>query len=179
MSEFDLTKSRQELIANLDKKCWSKERFVREFLVKEDDSLIAELLRGGYDLLNTLPTNKLDVVVNRTLSVCDKIKTLYFKGELYVYDFNFEKLNGIYDELFNHVKWDEHYDLPWTDIFYLIKKMKTTDKYKIKFTSPDKQKIVKLLVDKHDFNIERVEKTLQPILKGLEKKQQKKLGDFG
>jgi len=83
-----------------------------------------------------------------------------------------------YDELFEHVKWSEHSDLPWTDIFYLIKKMKVTDKYNIKFRSPDKQKIVKLLVDKHDFNIERVEKTLQPVLKEKEKKQQKKLGDF-
>ena len=83
-----------------------------------------------------------------------------------------------FDNLFEHVKWDEHYDLPWTDIFYTIKKMKVTDKYDIKFKTPDKQKIIKLLVDKHDFNVERVEKTLQPVLKEREKKQQKKLGDF-
>jgi len=83
-----------------------------------------------------------------------------------------------FDKLFEHVKWDEHYDLPWTDIFYLFKKMKVTNKYEIKFKTPDKQKIVKLLVDKHDFNVERVEKTLQPVLKERAKKQQKKLGDF-
>ncbi|MBW3001764.1 flap endonuclease-1 [Candidatus Woesearchaeota archaeon] len=83
-----------------------------------------------------------------------------------------------FDELFEAVKWDEHNDVPWTDIFYLIKKMKVTDKYDIKFKTPDKQKIIKLLVDKHDFNVERVEKTLQPVLKEREKKQQKKLGDF-
>ncbi len=83
-----------------------------------------------------------------------------------------------FDDLFERVKWPEHHDLPWTDIFYLIKKMKVTDKYDIKFKTPDKQKIVKLLVDKHDFNVERVEKTLQPVLKEREKKQQKKLGDF-
>ncbi|MBW3004543.1 flap endonuclease-1 [Candidatus Woesearchaeota archaeon] len=83
-----------------------------------------------------------------------------------------------FDDLFEAVKWDEHNDVPWTDIFYLIKKMKVTDKYEIKFNTPDKQKIIKLLVDKHDFNAERVEKTLQPVLKEREKKQQKKLGDF-
>ncbi len=83
-----------------------------------------------------------------------------------------------FDDLFERVKWSEHHDLPWTDIFYLIKKMKVTDKYDIRFKTPGKQKIVKLLVDKHDFNIERVEKALQPVLKEREKKQQKKLGDF-
>lgn len=83
-----------------------------------------------------------------------------------------------FDDLFNHVKWKEYNDLPWTDIFYTIKKMKVTDKYDIKFKTPDKQKIIKLLVDNHDFNVERVEKTLQPVLKEREKKQQKKLGDF-
>ncbi|MBD3304718.1 flap endonuclease-1 [Candidatus Woesearchaeota archaeon] len=83
-----------------------------------------------------------------------------------------------FDDLFAHVKWDEHNDIPWTDIFYLIKKMKVTDKYNIGFRTPDKQKIIKLLVDKHDFGAERVEKTLEPVLKEREKKQQKKLGDF-
>jgi len=83
-----------------------------------------------------------------------------------------------YDELFSQVKWSEHYDMPWTDVFYLIKKMPVTDKYDIQFNTPDKQKVIKLLVDKHDFNIERVEKTMQPLLKGREQKQQKKLGDF-
>lgn len=83
-----------------------------------------------------------------------------------------------YDSLFSQVKWDEHYDMPWTDVFYLIKKMKVTDDYNICFSTPDKQKIIKLLVDNHDFNAERVEKTLQPILKEREKRQQKKLGDF-
>jgi len=83
-----------------------------------------------------------------------------------------------FDDLFERVKWSEYHDLPWTDIFYLIKKMKVTDKYDIKFKIPDKQKIVKLLVDNHDFNIERIEKALQPVLKEREKKQQKRLGDF-
>lgn len=83
-----------------------------------------------------------------------------------------------FDNLFAEVKWDENSDVPWTDIFYLIKKMKVTDKYRIKFNTPDKQKIIKLLVDNHDFNEERVEKTLQPVLKEQQKKHQKKLGDF-
>ena len=83
-----------------------------------------------------------------------------------------------FDDLFKHVKWDEQYELPWTDIFYAFKKMKVTDDYNIHFEMPDKQKIISLLVDKHDFSVERVEKTRQPLLKEREKKQQKRLGDF-
>lgn len=83
-----------------------------------------------------------------------------------------------FDVLFEQVKWGEHCDLPWTDIFYLIKQMKVTDKYDIRFGTPDRQRIARLLVDNHDFSIDRVEGALEPVLKEKEKKQQKRLGDF-
>lgn len=83
-----------------------------------------------------------------------------------------------FDDLFSKAKWGEHYDIPWTDIFYLIKTLKVTDRYDIKFRTPDKQKVIRLLVDKHDFGVERVEKSLEPVLKERGRRQQKKLGDF-
>lgn len=42
-------------------------------------------------------------------------------------------------------------------------KPEVTSKYKLKWQEPDREKVVKLLVDKHDFSIERVEKVMDKI----------------
>ena len=82
------------------------------------------------------------------------------------------------DNLFKEAKWGENSQLPWTDIFYLIKKMPVTDKYQLKWKNIDKEKILKLLVDHHDFSEERVNSTINKLTKETEKKKQKGLGDF-
>jgi flap endonuclease-1 len=83
-----------------------------------------------------------------------------------------------FDKLFEEVKWDEHVDVPWTEIFYLFKKMPVTDKYKVKFGTPDKEGLVKFLVKGHDFSLDRVNNALEPIVKLNKKRAQKSLGDF-
>ncbi len=83
-----------------------------------------------------------------------------------------------FGKLFKEVKWDDYFDCAWEDIFSFFKKEHTTDKYEIRFGYPDKEKITKFLVDGHDFSAERVEKSLAPILRQKEKRQQKSLGDF-
>ncbi len=82
------------------------------------------------------------------------------------------------DELFKDVKWDEYFGYPWQDVYYLIKKMPVTKKYKLKWSLPNPEKIRKLLVDEHDFLLERVDSTLAKLLKEKEKKQQKALGKW-
>lgn len=82
------------------------------------------------------------------------------------------------DALFKEAKWDKNFKFPWTDVFYLIKKMPVTDKYKLKWKGIDKDKILKILVDKHDFSEERVNNTLKKLIEEKEKKKQKGLTDF-
>ena len=89
-----------------------------------------------------------------------------------------KKYKSDLDSLFKESKWDEHFEFPWTDVFYLIKKIPVTDKYKLEWKNIDKNKIMKILVDKHNFSEERVNKTLSKLTKETEKKQQKGLGDF-
>ncbi len=89
-----------------------------------------------------------------------------------------KKYKSDFDGLFKESKWDENFKFPWTDVFYLIKKMPVTDKYKLKWKNIDPDKVVKILVDKHDFSEERVNNTLKKLVKEKEKKQQKSLGDF-
>ncbi|MBU0667213.1 MAG: flap endonuclease-1 [Nanoarchaeota archaeon] len=89
------------------------------------------------------------------------------------------KLHGNnYDEIFEEVEWDKYFDIPWTEVFYTIKHMKTTDDYLLEWQTPDKDAVVDLLVHKHDFGLERIESTMNKLLKGRPDKTQKGLGDF-
>jgi flap endonuclease-1 len=83
-----------------------------------------------------------------------------------------------FDELFKEAKWDQHVDVPWTEIFYLFKKMPVTNRYKITFKKPDKEGLIKFLVKGHDFSLDRVNNALEPILKLNKARAQKSLGDF-
>ena len=83
-----------------------------------------------------------------------------------------------FDNLFKEVKWNEHFEFPWTEVYYLIKKMPTTDEYELEWSSIDKGNLHKLLVDEHDFSEERVKSTLEKFNKETKKKQQKSLADF-
>jgi len=83
-----------------------------------------------------------------------------------------------FDSLFNEVKWDDNFEFPWTEVYYLIKKMPTTDNYELKWNDIDREGLFKLLVTEHDFSEERVNSTLERFTKGTAKKQQKSLSDF-
>ena len=89
-----------------------------------------------------------------------------------------KKYKKDFDSLFKEVEWDKTFDFKWTEIYYLIKKMPVTDDYEIKFKDIDEKKIFDLLVKQHDFSEERVNNTIQKLLKEKEAKQQKSLAEF-
>jgi flap endonuclease-1 len=83
-----------------------------------------------------------------------------------------------FDTLFKEVKWNDYFDFPWTDVFYLIKKIPTTNNYNLKWENVNNEKIKDMLIDKYEFSEQRVENTLEKQKKETSKKQQKSLGDF-
>jgi len=83
-----------------------------------------------------------------------------------------------FDSLFKEIKWDSHFDFPWTEVYYLIKKIPTTDKYDLKWNDIEHERLYGLLVDKHDFSEHRVKTTLEKLKIKTSGKQQKSLGDF-
>jgi flap endonuclease-1 len=87
-----------------------------------------------------------------------------------------KKYEKDFDSMFKEVKWD--FEFPWTEVYYLIKKMPVSKDYKLEWKDIDKEKLVKLLVDKHDFSEERVNNTIHKLMEEKEAKQQKGLGDF-
>lgn len=82
-----------------------------------------------------------------------------------------KKHNSDFNALFEEVKWNEHSETPWQDIIYLFKNIPISKEYKLEWMMPDKEKIVHLLCEMHDFSRERVEKTVDSIItsqKGLD-----------
>jgi flap endonuclease-1 len=82
------------------------------------------------------------------------------------------------DALFEEVKWNESFDIPWTDVYYLFKKMPVTDDYKLEWKEPNWDKLNELLVEKHDFSQVRLNSAKEKLTKHKESKQQKGLGEF-
>ena len=83
-----------------------------------------------------------------------------------------------FEELFKKVEWKKTFDFSWEEIYYLIKKMPVNKNYSLEFKKINKEKILKLLVEEHDFSEERINNALQPLLKEQESKKQRSLQDF-
>ena len=89
-----------------------------------------------------------------------------------------EKHKDNFDAIFEDAKWGEHYDFSWKKIFDIIKNMPVIDDYEVSFKDPDFVKIKELLVDEHDFSLERVESTLAKLAEYKKLNAQKGLSDF-
>ncbi len=83
-----------------------------------------------------------------------------------------------FETLFNEVNWNKYFNFGWKTAFDTIKHMPVTDDYKLKWNDVNREKIIELLVEKHEFNRERVEKNLDELEEETKKGKQKGLGDF-
>lgn len=89
-----------------------------------------------------------------------------------------KKYGSDFNSLFKEVRWKEFFDFDWEEVYYLIKKMPTTNDYELKWGNINIVEIKKLLVEEHDFSEERISKTLEKMAKKEEIKNQKGLGEF-
>ncbi|MBI2663510.1 flap endonuclease-1 [Candidatus Woesearchaeota archaeon] len=79
-----------------------------------------------------------------------------------------------FDKIFKEVE----ADFNWKEVYAVFKSMPIMKNYQLKWQAPDEEKIIKLLVDKHDFSEDRVKKTLEKLNNSKSKQSQKGLGDF-
>jgi len=82
-----------------------------------------------------------------------------------------------YDSIFREAKWEENFDYSWQEVFEAIKNMKVSDDYDLKWKPVNKERLIELLVDEHDFSKERVENALAKLEESNDRKQ-KSLTDF-
>lgn len=89
-----------------------------------------------------------------------------------------KKYKKDFDILFQEVEWQKSFDIEWGQVFDLIRNMPVDNNYKMKWTNFSKNKVFELLVEKHEFSAERVEKTIQNLNKLIQNQQQKGLGEW-
>jgi flap endonuclease-1 len=89
-----------------------------------------------------------------------------------------QKYHTNFEALFKEAKWNDFFDFSWQEVFDLIKNMPVNKHYHLRWKGADEEKIIKLLVDKHDFSKERVRNQIEGLVKEKNKKSQKGLGEF-
>ncbi len=89
-----------------------------------------------------------------------------------------KKYGNDFDSIFKEAEWYKHFDFRWKDVFNTIKNMPVTEDYKLRWKSIDRKKVINILVNEHEFNLERVEKTLDELEEESKKGKQKGLGEF-
>jgi flap endonuclease-1 len=80
------------------------------------------------------------------------------------------------DKILANVKWEADVDAREIVDFFLNPPVEK--KYKIEWKQPDKEKIIKLMVDEHDFSLERVEKVVEKLSKAFTTSQQATLAGW-
>jgi len=75
-----------------------------------------------------------------------------------------------FEKLFKFVKWYDYFEYDWQEIFNFFKNPPVVD-YEIKFNKVDEEKIFEIMVERNDFNKERVKKYIEILKENWEKKQ--------
>ena len=81
-------------------------------------------------------------------------------------------------DIFIAVKWKEHFDIEWQELFNLIKNIPVTDEYNINFGKILIDELYSFLVDEHDFDKVRVNKAINMFASVNKQRDQKGLGVY-
>jgi flap endonuclease-1 len=82
------------------------------------------------------------------------------------------------DTLFLTAKWNDFFEYDWKDVYELFSNMPYTEAYELVWKPVNEDKIVDVLVTRHDFQKERVLSTIADLKKSEVANAQKGLGDF-
>ena len=130
------------------------------------------------DVLNHLGIDQDQLIVLAMLIGTDYniggIKGIGPKGALKL----IKEFKNDFESLFDKVEWNNYFDYPWTEVFYLIKNMPVRKDYELSWKDVDEERLKEILIDKHEFSEERVDKIIVSLLKEKEKRKQKGLGDW-
>ncbi len=83
-----------------------------------------------------------------------------------------------FEALFKEAKWGDFFEFSWREVFDLIQNIPVNEKYELKWKEIDEDRVMRLLVDEHDFSEERVKMQIEALIKGNKTKSQKGLGEF-
>ena len=82
-----------------------------------------------------------------------------------------------FEKVFEEAKWSEHWDIDWKEVLAVFENMPVVDPGKLEFGKVNPKAVEELLIKEHNFSPERVENSLNRVLKAQENRQTG-LGDF-
>ncbi|MFH1399702.1 MAG: flap endonuclease-1 [Candidatus Woesearchaeota archaeon] len=80
--------------------------------------------------------------------------------------------------IFKALEWEKYFAFGWRDVFDLINNIPVKNNYTLEWKEINHAKIMKILVDDHGFNSERVQAALDKVALAQKHNQQKGLGEF-
>ena len=80
------------------------------------------------------------------------------------------------DKVLEQVEWK--FDVDAHKIYEFFLRPPVFDSYKIEWNEPDKDKLMKLMVEEHDFSQERIENTIDKLIEAKREGTQSRLGDW-
>ncbi|MCW1301372.1 MAG: flap endonuclease-1 [Candidatus Nanoarchaeia archaeon] len=80
------------------------------------------------------------------------------------------------EEVMRELKWE--FEVDWREILQFFLEPKINPNYKLEWKELDKEKVMKILCDEHDFSADRVEKSINEVLSKAECKKQVSLERF-
>lgn len=84
-----------------------------------------------------------------------------------------------FEALFQKVEWKKHYpDLGWKELFDTIQNIPVTDNYHLEWKQINEKAVIQLLVEEHNFGLERVQGKLDELKKTQTPAAQKGLNSF-
>jgi len=89
-----------------------------------------------------------------------------------------KKYKNDFDALFKEAKWGDHFDYSWKEVFNVIKNMPIKEKYSLEWKPIDREKIIRLLVKKHEFSEDRVLNAIERAEEANKKGFQRGLSEF-
>ncbi len=83
-----------------------------------------------------------------------------------------------FEGLFEALKKDYEISFDWKEVFGVISKMPHTDEFWLVWKGINQEKVIELLVARHDFSMERVQGTLSKLQDDKKSREQKGLSEF-
>jgi flap endonuclease-1 len=80
------------------------------------------------------------------------------------------------ENIFEAAKWNDNISTPWTTIFDLFKNVDVNNDTNLNWKPVDRDKVIQILCEEHEFSKERIEKALDEM--NTTTKAQKGLGEF-
>lgn len=83
-----------------------------------------------------------------------------------------------FESVFSEVKWSESFNTSWKEVFETFKNMPVSDEYSLSWRDINENTLKEVLIDRHNFSKERIDKSIEELLLKAKKNKQQGLNKW-